>query len=159
MSRLDLQPFFRSTIGFDEIAEILDSLTESNRKPNQYPPYNIEKLGEEHYRITVAIAGFTEKDLEITKHNNVLTLEGHIKKKSEPESPDHVFLYKGIAERSFQLQFRLADHMNITDVTLENGMLTIAMEREIPEALKPQKISINAKGGSSPRFLENKRDK
>lgn len=143
MTRLDLQPFFRSTIGFDEIADMLDGLTETNRKPNQYPPYNIEKLTEEKYRITVAVAGFREEDLDITKHNNVLTLEGRMTQRSENKGVEHTFLYKGIAERSFQLQFRLADHMLIQDVMLENGMLTILMIREVPEELKPQKIKIN----------------
>jgi molecular chaperone IbpA len=150
MTRLDLQPFFRSTIGFDEIADMLDGLAETNRKPNQYPPYNIEKLSEEKYRITVAVAGFREEDLDITKHNNVLTLEGRMAQRNENKGSEHTFLYKGIAERSFQLQFRLADHMLIQDVRLENGMLSILMEREVPEELKPQKIKIN-KSVSPPR--------
>jgi molecular chaperone IbpA len=153
MSRLDLQPFFRSTIGFDEIANLLDGLAESNRKPNQYPPYNIEKLGEEHYCITIAVAGFKEEDLEITKHNNVLTIEGRMNKNAEA-SKEHTYLYKGIAERSFQLQFRLADHMLIQDVGLENGMLNIRLEREVPEALKPQKIHINKKSKPTGKLIE-----
>ena len=103
MSRLDLQPFFRSTIGFDEIVDMLDGLSDANRKPNQYPPYNIEKLGEEIYRITVAVAGFREDDLDITKHNHVLNIEGRMTRKAEKDSDDHTYLYKGIAERSFQL--------------------------------------------------------
>jgi molecular chaperone IbpA len=144
MTRLDLQPFFRSTIGFDQIAEILDNLTEDNRKQNHYPPYNIEKLNEESYRITVAVAGFKEDDLDITKHNNLLTIEGKMSKKPESNTPEHTYLYKGIAERSFQLQFRIADHMLVDDVCLENGMLTINMRREIPEELKPQKIAIRS---------------
>lgn len=144
MTRLDLQPFFRSTIGFDQIAEILDNLTEENRKQNHYPPYNIEKFNEDLYRITVAVAGFKEEDLEITKHNNLLTIDGKMVKKPEQTAPEHTYLYKGIAERSFQLQFRIADHMLIEDVTLDNGMLTINMRREIPEELKPQKINIRS---------------
>lgn len=147
MTRLDLQPFFRSTIGFDQIAEIFDNLTEDNRKQNHYPPYNIEKLNEESYRITVAVAGFKEEDLDITKHNNLLTIEGKMSKKPESAVPEHTYLYKGIAERSFQLQFRIADHMIVGDVALENGILTINMRREIPEALKPQKISIRSSSG------------
>jgi molecular chaperone IbpA len=155
MTRLDLQPFFRSTIGFDQIAEILDNLTEENRKQNHYPPYNIEKLDEESYRITVAVAGFKEEDLDITKHNNLLTIEGKMSKKPEPAAPEHTFLYKGIAERSFQLQFRIADHMLIDDVALENGMLTINMRREVPEALKPQKITIRSSSGHA-KVIEGK---
>lgn len=149
MTRLDLQPFFRSTIGFDQIAEILDNLTEDNRKQNHYPPYNIEKLNEEAYRITVAVAGFKEEDLDITKHNNLLTIEGKMSKKPEPAAPEHTYLYKGIAERSFQLQFRIADHMVVEDVALEDGMLSINMRREVPEALKPQKIAIRSTSGKT----------
>lgn len=145
MTRLDLQPFFRSTIGFDEIVDMLDGLADANRKPNQYPPYNIEKLGEETYRITIAVAGFREDDLDITKHNHVLNIEGRMTRKAEKDTAEHTYLYKGIAERSFQLQFRLADHMTILGVELENGMLCITMEREVPEALKPQKLKINTK--------------
>jgi molecular chaperone IbpA len=155
MTRLDLQPFFRSTIGFDQIAEMLDNLTDDNRKQNHYPPYNIEKLNEESYRITVAVAGFREEDLDITKHNNLLTIEGKMSKKADSASPDHTFLYKGIAERSFQLQFRIVDHMLVNDVSLENGMLTINMRREIPEALKPQKITIRSTSGN-PKVIEGK---
>ena len=154
MSRLDLQPFFRSTIGFDEIVDMLDGLADSNRKPNQYPPYNIEKLGEEIYRITIAVAGFREDDLDITKHNNVLNIEGRMTRKAEDDSDDHTYLYKGIAERSFQLQFRLADHMSILGVDLENGMLCITMEREVPEALKPQKLKINTKKNKASKLIE-----
>lgn len=154
MSRLDLQPFFRSTIGFDEIVDMLDGLSDNNRKPNQYPPYNIEKLGEEIYRITIAVAGFKEDDLDITKHNHVLNIEGHMTRKAEHDSEEHTYLYKGIAERSFQLQFRLADHMTILGVELENGMLCVTMEREVPEALKPQKLKINTKKKSSSKLIE-----
>ena len=153
MSRLDLQPFFRSTIGFDEIANLLDGLTESNRKLNLYPPYNIEKLGEEHYCITIAVAGFKEEDIEITKGNNVLTIDGRMKCKTEASKKD-TYLYKGIGDRSFQLQFRLADHMLIQNVELENGMLNIRLEREIPEALKPQKIQINQRSNPTSKFIE-----
>lgn len=143
MTRLDLQPFFRSTIGFDQIAEIFDNLAGENRKQNPYPPYNIEKLTEDKYRITVAVAGFRQEDLEITKHHNLLTIQGQMSKKSDKSAHgEQVFLYKGIAERSFQLQFRVVDHMIIDDVALEHGMLSIQMHREIPEELKPQKIKI-----------------
>lgn len=163
MTRLDLQPFFRSVIGFDEIADMLDTLSDANRKPNQYPPYNIEKIGEEQYRITVAVAGFEEDDLDITKHNNLLTLEGRMANKSghSKENEERVFLYKGIAERSFQLQFRLADHMEVEGVTLENGMLVIRLERHVPEALKPQKISINKSNASKKKelLIEGKAEK
>ena len=152
MSRLDLQPFFRSTIGFDQIAEIFDNMTGEARKQNPYPPYNIEKMSDDRYRITVAVAGFREDDLEVVKHNNVLVIEGNMSKKGErTKEPDHVYLYKGIAERSFQLQFRIVDHMLIDDVNLENGMLTVAMHREVPEALKPQKLPIRSSQSNTPK--------
>lgn len=154
MSRLDLQPFFRSTIGFDEIVDMLDGMTSENRKPNQYPPYNIEKIGEELYQITVAVAGFREDDIDITKHNHVLSLEGRMAKRAEKGSKDHVYLYKGIAERSFQLQFRLADHMEILGIDLENGMLCIRMERIVPESLKPQKLKINSRSEKTSKLIE-----
>ncbi len=156
MSRFDLQPFFRSTIGFDEIVDMLDGIADANRKPNQYPPYNIEKLAEELYRITIAVAGFREDDLDITKHNHVLNIEGRMTRKAEKDNSDHTYLYKGIAERSFQLQFRLADHMAILGVELENGMLCVTMEREIPEALKPQKLKINTKIKKESKLIEGK---
>lgn len=156
MTRLDLQPFFRSTVGFDQIAELFETLSDDNRKQNHYPPYNIEKLSDERYRITVAIAGFREEDLDITKHNNLLTIEGKMAKKGEQASPDHTYLYKGIAERSFQLQFRIVDHMHTEDVTLENGMLVINLRREIPEALKPQKIKISSPKNSPSQLIEGK---
>ncbi len=159
MNRLDLQPFFRSTIGFDEIADILDGLTDTSRKPNQYPPYNIERINEEDYKITVAVAGFKNENLDITKHNNLLTIEGRMDKKAN--SSEHMFLYKGIAERSFQLQFRLAEHMHVQNVNLENGMLSIDMYREVPEELKPQKIKINSAAASANKapVIEGKSDK
>ncbi len=154
MSRLDLQPFFRSTIGFDEIVDMLDGMNSGSRKPNQYPPYNIEKLGEELYQITIAVAGFREDDLDVTKHNQVLNVEGRMAKKAEQDHAEHVFLYKGIAERSFQLQFRLADHMEILGVDLENGMLCIRMERIVPESMKPQKLKINTKDQKATKLIE-----
>ena len=159
MTRLDLQPFFRSTIGFDEIVDMLGGMTDNSRKPNQYPPYNIEKMGEEIYRITIAVAGFQDDDLDITKHNHLLSIEGRMTRKAEPEDEEHVYLYKGIAERSFQLQFRLADHMNILGVDLENGMLCITMEREVPEALKPQKLKINTKKKEKRTLIEGNLEK
>lgn len=145
MTSFDLKPFLRSTIGFDEITDLLGSMASETRKADQYPPYNIEKLGEETYRITVAVAGFTADDLEVVKHKNTLMIEGRITKSAE-EHHQRNYLYKGIAERSFQLQFRIADHVNVVNVVLENGLLSIDMEREVPEDQKPQKLSIRTMG-------------
>lgn len=155
MNAFDLKPFLRSTVGFDEIADLLGSMMTETRKADQYPPYNIERLTEEKYRITVAVAGFTEKDLEITKHKNVLTIDGKINKSEE--TPERNFLYKGIAERSFQLQFRIADHVNVTAVELENGLLIIDMEREVPEEYKPQNIPIKS-APKSVKTIEGKKN-
>lgn len=155
MTRLDLQPFFRSTVGFDQIAEIFDNLAGENRKQNPYPPYNIEKLSDDHYRITVAVAGFKQDDLEITKHHNLLTIQGQMSKKADKSGPEHAFLYKGIAERSFQLQFRVVDHMHIDEVSLEHGMLVLNMHREVPEELKPQKIKIRQKDEGTRKLIDN----
>lgn len=147
MTTFDLKPFLRSTIGFDEITDLLGSMASESRKADQYPPYNIEKLDEEAYRITVAVAGFTADDLEATKHKNTLLIEGRITKSAE-HNEQHNYLYKGIAERSFQLQFRIADHVNVTNVALENGLLSIDLEREVPEDQKPQKLTIRAASGT-----------
>jgi molecular chaperone IbpA len=136
---LDLQPFFRSTIGFDQIADILEKATNKKFVQNTYPPYNIEKLNEDSYMISVAVAGFNETNLEITKHNNLLQIDGKIEKEEEKT----MFLHKGIATRSFQLQFRLADHMDVKDVSIENGMLLLHLQRDIPEEMKPQRIKIS----------------
>jgi len=143
MTRFDLQPFYRSTIGFDQIADILGNLTDEPRKSDQFPPYNIEKLDDENYRITIAVAGFNEENLDITKHQNSLTIEGKIEKSKEQKAKNQ-YLYKGIAERSFKLQFNIADHVFVKDVHLDKGLLVLNLKREVPEALKPQKIKVKS---------------
>jgi molecular chaperone IbpA len=137
---LDLQPFFRSTIGFDQIAELLEKAATSKFVQNTYPPYNIERLNEDVYQISIAVAGFKEEDLEIIKHNNVLKVTGTLEKQEKPDKK--IFLYKGMATRSFNLNFNLADHMDIKGVSLTNGVLLIELFRFIPEDMKPQKIKI-----------------
>ena len=133
----DLSPLYRSAIGFDRIASLLENLNTSGNQ-NGYPPYNIELLGENDYRITMAVAGFTDDELDIESRENVLLVKG----KKESEKTDSKYLYQGIAERNFERRFQLADHVRVTGANLENGLLHIELVREIPEAMKPRKIKI-----------------
>jgi molecular chaperone IbpA len=133
---LDLTPLYRSAIGFDRMARLLDSAVADSKQ--SYPPYNIELVEENRYRITMAVAGFSEDNLEITSEQNMLTISG--KQDSEDERQ---YLYQGIAERNFERRFQLEDHVKVTDARLENGLLHVELAREIPEAMKPRKIAIN----------------
>ena len=134
--RTDYAPFFRSTVGFDHLLDLLDQGSESAQG---YPPYNIERADENNYRVTVAVAGFAEKDLNIEVRDGVLTVEG----KREPDSKA-TYLHQGIAGRGFQRQFQLAEHMEVRGARLENGLLSVDLERVIPEEKKPRRITINA---------------
>ena len=142
MTHLDLTPFYRSAIGVDRMANLVDSLfqTPDNSQPN-WPPYNIEKHGETQYRITMAVAGFGETDLDITTHEQKLIITGKI---SEPdtEQQGREYLYRGIAARQFERRFQLADFIHIKGASLKDGLLHIDLEREVPEAMKPRKIDI-----------------
>lgn len=139
---LDLTPLFRSTVGFDRMGRLLD--TAFNSEAPSYPPYNIEKVADDQYRVTMAVAGFDESDLDITQNNNTLIVTGE-QEKDEAESR---YLHRGIATRAFQRQFELADHVNVIDASLENGLLVIELKREVPEELKPRKIAIGTSGGA-----------
>lgn len=142
MPSFDLSPLYRSTVGFDRIFSILDSLGGvDNNSGNTYPPYNIERTGENAYGITMAVAGFGESDLTIEAKESVLTVRGE---RSEEADKDREVLYRGIAGRSFERRFQLADHVEVRGARLENGLLHIELVRELPEALKPRKIAINA---------------
>lgn len=142
MRAFDLTPLYRSTIGFDRFASLLDhALTGEAAQPG-YPPYNIEKTGDDAWRITLAVAGFTFGDLDIEAREGVLLVKGG--KAQEPADPGRVYLHRGIAERSFERRFQLADHVRAAGATMENGLLHIDLVREIPEALKPRKIEISA---------------
>ncbi|HVI52651.1 MAG TPA: Hsp20 family protein [Candidatus Sulfotelmatobacter sp.] len=138
MRSFDLSPLFRSTIGFDHLARMLDAAQRVDDQSLSYPPYNIEKLGEDNYRITMAIAGFGEDDLEITAQGQSLVVSGRIKK----EEASGQFLHRGIAGRSFERRFELADTVKVTGASLLNGLLHIDLVREVPEALKPRTIAI-----------------
>lgn len=140
MRTLDFSPFYRSSIGFDRMADLLNAVSQSETKQNSYPPYNIVLTGDDTYRITMAIAGFSEAELDIQVEENVLSVTG---KKPEPSEPKE-YLYQGIAERSFERRFQLADHVRVENAQLEHGLLHIDLVREIPEAKKPRKIAINS---------------
>jgi len=140
---LDLTPLFRSSVGFDRVGQMLDSAF--NSEAPTYPPYNIEKLGDDEYRVTMAVAGFGAGDIDITQTNNSLVVKGE-QDKADTEAD---FLHRGIATRAFERRFDLADHVNVTQADLANGLLVIDLKREVPEALKPRKIEI-AGGPATP---------
>ena len=135
----DMTPFTRSGIGFERLLHQLDAISQPEPDDN-YPPYNIEKAGENHYRVALAVAGFAESDLSITAEGNVLTVSG---KRTETEKAEGL-LYRGIASRSFIRRFSLAEHVVVKDAQLANGLLTIDLERQVPEAMKPRHIPIGA---------------
>lgn len=139
--RYDLSPLYRSTVGFDRLFSMLDQVTGSDGG-NTYPPYNIERTGEDAYRITVAVAGFGEPDIAIEQKENVLTIRGA--KEARPEGEKKEVLYQGIAGRSFERRFQLADHVHVTGASMENGLLHVDLVREIPEASKPRRIPITS---------------
>ena len=140
MRHFDLSPLYRSTVGFDRLFSMLDQAT-SPEGGNTYPPYNVERTGEDAYRITVAVAGFGEGDLKIEQHQNTLSIRGARESQKEADSEREV-LYQGIAGRSFERRFQLADHVKVTGAALENGLLHVDLVREVPEAARPRQIPI-----------------
>ena len=139
MRTLDLSPLFRASVGFDSLARVFDAATRVDDQTFSYPPYNIAKSGEDTYRITFALAGFGESDLDILVENNTLTVRG----KQGQEKEASQYLHRGIAGRSFERKFELANHIQVTGARMENGLLHVDLKREIPEALKPRRIAIN----------------
>lgn len=137
--RYDLSPLYRSTVGFDRLFSMLDQVSGPD-SGNTYPPYNIERTGDDAYRITVAVAGFGESDISIEQKENVLTIRGAKEARAEGEKKE--VLYQGIAGRSFERRFQLADHVHVTGASMENGLLHVDLVREIPEASKPRRIPI-----------------
>jgi molecular chaperone IbpA len=140
MRTFDHGPYYRSTVGFDRLFDLLDSATKLDTG-SSYPPYDIVHTGDHAYRVTMAVAGFAEKDLDVEVKENVLTVKGE---KAEAEGEEPRYLYHGIAGRSFERRFQLADHVVVAGAKLENGLLHIDLKREIPEALKPRRISIGS---------------
>lgn len=138
----DFSPLYRSFIGFDHLAGLIDKASRADKQPS-YPPYNIELLAEDQYRITMAVAGFAEQDLEIESKDNTLIIVGS--KVANTSEKERKFLHQGIAERNFERKFQLGEHVKVIGAFMENGLLHVDLEREIPEALKPRKIAINGK--------------
>ena len=146
MTTYDFSPFYRSTIGFDRMARLLENASRAADVDNGYPPYNIEAAGEDRYRVTIAVAGFSIEELEIEVHENTLKVAGQ--KTDQPA--DTQYLHRGIAGRSFKKQFRLADYVKVENAWLDNGILTVDLARELPEEMKPRRIAVTA---SAPREI------
>ena len=146
MAYFDLSPLYRSTVGFDRLAALLGEMNQSNQQGG-YPPYNIVRVGEHAYRISMAVAGFSESDVSVTTENNELRVTGSIEQKADGENEE--FLYQGIAARSFERRFRLNDHVKVADAYLENGMLHVDLVQEIPEEKKPRQIPVRSGLASS----------
>ena len=142
MNRIDLSPLYRSSIGYDRFGSLLDAAFQTEKSSASYPPYNIEVISENQYSITLALAGFTERELDIQVENGVLTVHG----KKEAAEENKNYLHQGIANRSFERKFNLADHIEVVGAELTNGLLTISLVKEVPEAMKPKKISIGTSG-------------
>ncbi len=140
MRKMDLTPLWRSTVGFDRMFDLLDDALRWNGGDND-PPYNIERIGEDQYRITFALAGYTPEDVTITVEQNVLTIEGQ-----RADKGDYDYLYRGISARPFRRVFNLADHVEVKSASLADGLLTIDLVREVPEEMKPRRIAISSGG-------------
>ena len=150
----DLTPLYRSTVGFDRLGQLLDELN-SFEAPT-YPPYNIERLEENEYRITMAVAGFAPEELNLEMKDNTLTVSGRKSEKTNGQGQGQgQFLHQGIAARSFERRFQLADYVEVEGADMENGLLHIKLRREIPESMKPRNIPIGK--GQGPRTIEGKR--
>ena len=146
----DLSPLFRSTVGFDRLIDMLDQVSRGEPMTN-WPPYNIEKAGDDRYRITMAVAGFSPDEIELVRQENTLFVNGQ--KHPEPEGVQ--VLHRGIATRAFKQTFNLADHVKVTGASLENGLLTIELKRDVPEELKPRRIEITSGTGTKALAQDN----
>jgi molecular chaperone IbpA len=149
MRNFDLSPLYRSAIGFDRMANLLDNLTRTEQSQPSYPPYNIELTGEDQYRITMAVAGFDRSEITLEVNQNQLSVSANKPQEHDPRT----YLHQGIAARSFERRFQLADHVQVKSANYENGLLHIDLQRVIPEALKPRKIEIGA--ASQARFASS----
>lgn len=143
MTTFDLTPLFRSTVGFDRLGHLLETATRLDEQTASYPPYNIEVVGEDKYRIVMAVAGFGDDDLDITVEDSTLTIRGKVQQPAEGVR----YLHRGIAGRAFERRFQLAEFIEVRGAKLENGLLVLDLVREVPEALKPRTIRIETKDG------------
>lgn len=151
MRHVDFSPLYRSTVGFDRLFSMLDGIGQPEQA-QAYPPYNIERTGENAYRITMAVAGFDESELSIESRANVLTVKAE--KADEKKESEGEFLYRGIAKRAFERRFQLADHVEVQNASLKNGLLHIDLLRNIPEAMKPRRIAIVSDIADAPKQIE-----
>ena len=151
MRTYDFTPLFRSSVGFDRWSDLFDAALRADDSAAGYPPYNIEKTGDDKYRIMMAVAGFGENDIEITAQENLLVVSGNL---GEPREAGTTYLYRGIATRAFERRFSLADHVKIVGATLADGVLQVDLERELPEAMKPRRIAVESKPGSGTKAIE-----
>jgi molecular chaperone IbpA len=153
MRHFDLTPLYRSTIGFDRLGSLLDTLNSFEGESPSYPPYNIERVAENAYRISMAVAGFGEGDLDIEVKENTLSIRGE----KDADQEDSTYLHRGIASRSFERRFQLADYVVVHGASLENGLLHVDLVRELPEAMKPRTIQITTKAeGETPKVIDSK---
>jgi molecular chaperone IbpA len=148
MNATDFSPLFRTAIGFDRLARLVEG--SRGAEPQAYPPYNIERVGEDQYVLTMAVAGFSEAEIELEVRADILTITG---KPAQTETP-RSYLHRGIAGRAFERRFVLADHLVVKGAELANGLLHVSLQREVPEALKPRRIAINAAPTSRPQLVE-----
>ena len=154
MRHFDSTPLYRSTVGSDRLFNVLDNVSGGESPNAGYPPYNIELLSENQYRITMAVAGFSEQELNIESRESTLTITGE--KIVEDEATESHFLHQGIAARAFERRFQLADHVEVTGAEIENGLLHIDLKRELPEAMKPRTIAIKG-AGKKAKLIEEKK--
>ena len=141
MRTYDFTPLYRNFVGFDRMAGLIDAASQAAASQTAYPPYNVVQVTDDEYRIELAVAGFTQDDFDIETKDNVLTVTAH-KSAAGPDNDSVQYLHRGIAERGFERRFQLADHVRVEQADLQNGLLTLTLRREIPEALKPRKIAI-----------------
>ena len=151
MTTFDFSPLYRTSVGFDRLASMMSSATRQDQG-NSYPPYNIRTTGEDHYQITMAVAGFSEDEIDITTEQNRLVVTGN---RADEKEEQGEYLHRGIATRSFERRFNLADHVKVMSASLENGLLHIDLERELPEEMKPRTIKISK---SAKRLLDVEQD-
>ena len=150
MNRIDLTPLYRSSVGYDRFGSLIDAAFQTEKTSAGYPPYNIEAFEENNYAITLAVAGFKQSELDIQVENGVLTVRG----KKEATDSSGNYLHQGIATRSFERKFNLADHIEVVNADLQDGLLTVALVKEVPEAMKPKSIAING-ASTTPRIVNS----
>jgi molecular chaperone IbpA len=154
MRTLNLAPLHRATVGFDQITDMMDRIMSNDTNNQTYPPYNIEKTADDGWRISIAVAGFSEEDLNVEVKENALHITANKAEDDSKNAQERRYLHRGIATRAFSRRFHLADHVKVTGASHENGMLHIDLVREVPEALKPRRIEIAKSAGKSANVIE-----